>query len=216
MNQDYTHVTLVIDRSGSMFGVRRDVIEGLNSFVGEQRQQPGTCTITEVQFDNLYEVPHNFVSINDIPAWDESRFVPRGFTALLDAVNQAIITTGETLEQMAEQDRPGNVLVVIYTDGHENASKEITEPALRALIEQQQEQYNWSFIFLGANIDSFSVANNLGIDVDNVINYVADSDGVTSSMKSVSAVTSSYRATGDASFAAAGVDNQETLSGSDA
>ncbi|WP_197510642.1 hypothetical protein [Tessaracoccus coleopterorum] len=49
------------------------------------------------------------------------------------------------------------------TDGHENASKEWTHPAVKALIEQQEGSWSWTFSYLGANQDAIEVGASIGI-----------------------------------------------------
>jgi hypothetical protein len=94
--------------------------------------------------------------------------MPRGGTALLDAVGRAINETGERLARMPEEDRPGLVIFVVMTDGEENSSKEFSKARIKEMIQHQQEVYNWHFTFLGANQDAFAEAGGMGIDATGV------------------------------------------------
>lgn len=113
MRADLTDITVVVDRSGSMASCRKDAVGGLNTFIDEQKKQPGHATFTLIQFDDKYEVVHNGIQLNDVPACD---LVPRGSTALLDAIGKGIVTTGERLKALLEDQRPGLVVFVILTE----------------------------------------------------------------------------------------------------
>jgi hypothetical protein len=160
MRNDLTDITLVVDRSGSMGEVQSDAEGGINAFLRQQAEQPGEALLTLVQFDTEYEFLCRGVPIGEVP---EYRLVPRGMTALLDAVGRAIHETGERLARIDERDRPGLVLFVVMTDGHENSSREFTNEQVKQLIERQRSQYNWHFTFLGADAASFDEARNMGI-----------------------------------------------------
>lgn len=160
MRSDLTDVTVVIDRSGSMDSCRTDAEGGLNSFIGEQAKLPGECLVSLVQFDTVYEWVHKAVPAIEVPKYS---LHPRGGTALLDAVGQAINETGERLASMPEDQRPGLVAIVIVTDGQENSSREFQRAQIKEMIERQQNDYQWQFTFLGANQDAFAEAGSIGI-----------------------------------------------------
>jgi Mg-chelatase subunit ChlD len=168
MDQNYTDITLIVDRSGSMASIRDDAQGGINTFIKEQAAQPGKCTLTLVQFDQEYNVVVDGKPINEVA---EYTLTPRGSTALLDAVGRAINTTGERLASMREEDRPGLVSVVIVTDGQENASQEFTKERIKQIISHQQDVYNWQFTFLGADQDAFAEADSMGIHAAGVAQY---------------------------------------------
>jgi uncharacterized protein YegL len=174
MRDDLTDITLVVDRSGSMQAIRADAEGGVNALIEEQRKEPGEAALTLVQFDTEYEVVHRGVPIGDVPAYS---LVPRGMTALLDAVGRAINETDERIRSMPEEDRPGLVLFVINTDGLENSSQEFTKDQIKEMIEEQQKENDWHFTFLGANQDSFAEARAMGIQADGVADYAADKVG---------------------------------------
>lgn len=168
MRADLTDITLVVDRSGSMDAVREDAEGGVNAFIAEQAKEPGEALLTLVQFDTEYEFLHNGVPVAEVPKY---QLVPRGMTALLDAVGRAINETGERLGNMKKADRPGLVVFVVMTDGEENSSQEFTKDRLKEMIERQQNEYNWHFTFLGANQDAFAEAGGMGIHAAGVANY---------------------------------------------
>src|SRR5512133_906965 len=97
MNSDYTHIVVVLDRSGSMSGCRGITIEGFNTFLHKQQEVSGKGTITLVQFDNQYEVNYDFLPLQNAPLLNEESYVPCGMTALLDAIGRTIDSTGRRL-----------------------------------------------------------------------------------------------------------------------
>lgn len=168
MRQDFTDITMVIDRSGSMESIKAEAEGGINSFIEEQKKQPGEAVFSLCQFDTEYEFVHKGIPIKDVPRF---HLVPRGWTALLDAVGRSIAETGERLSKMEESQRPGLVVFVIVTDGAENSSKEFTKQKIKEMIETQQNQWKWQFTFLGANQDAFAEAGALGIKTSGIANY---------------------------------------------
>ena len=168
MRPDLTDITLVVDRSGSMQAIRLDAEGGVNAFIAEQAKEPGEALLTLVQFDTEYEFVHRGAPIRQVP---EYQLVPRGMTALLDAVGRAINETGERLAKMDEADRPGLVVFVVMTDGEENSSKEFSKAQIKQMIQHQQEKYQWHFTFLGANQDAFAEAAAIGVYADGVADF---------------------------------------------
>lgn len=168
MRDDLTDITLVVDRSGSMESIRTDAEGGVNALIADQAEQPGHALLTLVQFDTEYEFVHRGVPIGQVPRY---RLVPRGSTALLDAIGRAINETGARLAAMPEAERPGLVVFVVMTDGHENASREFSRTVIREMIERQQREYSWQFTFLGADADAFAEAGGMGIDAQGVARY---------------------------------------------
>ncbi len=84
MENNYTHISVILDRTGSMESIRDDTIGGFNSFLKDQKNQEGKATLTLVQFDSQdpYEIIHHFSPINEVPELDRRTFVPRASTSL--------------------------------------------------------------------------------------------------------------------------------------
>jgi hypothetical protein len=194
MKTGYTDINIVLDRSGSMESVRSDTIGGFNAFLDDQRQSGGEATITLAQFDNIYEVVYSAIPLADANRLDNSTFVPRASTALLDAIGRTIQDTGRRLAAMAEDQRPEKVVFVILTDGLENASNQFTAHMVNEMISHQRDVYKWEFVFLGANQDAITTAANLGIRAANSLTYAANSDGVKLAFSSMSKKLVEYRA----------------------
>ena len=164
----YTDITMVLDRSGSMQSIKDDTIGGFDAFISVQGRLPGRCTVSLVQFDNVYEEVYTGRDLADVPGLT---LVPRGSTAMLDAIGRAVNAAGARLAAMPEDGRPGTVIVGIMTDGLENASREFTYPMVKALIEQQEQAYGWTFMYMGANQDAIEVGASLGVARDRSLTY---------------------------------------------
>lgn len=193
MNSNYCDISIVLDRSGSMAVVRQDTIGGFNTFLCDQKAQPGKCTVTLVQFDDQYEPNYSGKPVGDAPELNEATYQPRGSTALLDAVGKTIVQTGERLAAMPESERPGKVIFVIITDGEENHSREFKKQQIKGMIEKQTNQWKWQFVYLGANVDAFAEAGSMGIATASAMNYTQNSMGTHALYASLSANTRNFR-----------------------
>lgn len=185
MNQNYTEIVFILDRSGSMNGCRDAAVEGFNSFLHEQQQTSGLAKLTLVLFDDEYLVPINALPVAELLPLTPNEFVPRGSTALLDAIGRTIDDLGARLAALAETERPAQVIVAIFTDGAENSSQKYTWRETARLIKQQTEQYRWTFLFLGANQDAIATAAQINIAAANAATYVADAAGLSASSASL-------------------------------
>lgn len=175
MRTDYTHILYILDKSGSMGTVANDVRHGFDNFVAEQKRQPGKCTLSLVQFSDVYEKTYEFKDIQEVPLLD---FYPTGFTALLDAIGKGISETGKTLAQMSEHERPAKVIVMIHTDGEENASKEYQKVEIGDMIKHQEQKYQWKIAFIGTQFDVIGEAQNLNIAAASTLAYTNNSKGI--------------------------------------
>lgn len=174
MQENYTDVSVVLDRSGSMASVRADTEGGFNTFVNEQKKVPGKCLFSLYQFDDVYETVYEGRDVKDVPKLD---LQPRNSTALLDAIGKTINKTGERLRNLSESQRPSKVVILVQTDGEENASKEYSRDRIFEMIKHQREKYNWEFVFLGANQDAIATATSYGFSAKSSLTYAANSAG---------------------------------------
>lgn len=193
MKENLTEVIFILDRSGSMAHLTDDTIGGYNSFIDQQRTEPGECKLTTVLFDDQYEVLHDGVDLRSVPKLTSKEYFARGMTALLDAVGKTINTVGERLAKTDESERPEQVIVVITTDGQENSSAEFKADAIKRMVATQERDYNWRFLFLGANIDAFAEGGNMGFAAHSTAAYDASSIGTQSLYASVSNFVSDAR-----------------------
>lgn len=190
-DQNYTDVTFIVDRSSSMGGSEDDTIRGFNKFLEEQKGVDGKCCVTTVLFDNQYEFLHEGLDIREVPDLNRQSYFVRGSTALNDAMGRAISEAGNRFAKMSENKRPGKVLFVVITDGFENASKEFTTDKIKEMVQHQQNKYDWDFVFIGADIDAFSVGGGYGIKASNYANV--GKHRLFNAIQSVSVNTSAYR-----------------------
>jgi hypothetical protein len=160
-----------------MQSVKEDTQGGIVSFIDKQLEgvDGNKRTVSFYQFDTEFEKVHDFDLLRKARSY---KFVPRGGTALLDAVGNAITEVGAKLADLPENRRPGYVMVLIVTDGLENSSKEYKKSQVKEMITHQQDKYGWKFTYLGANQDAFAEASSIGISAQSTINFAATSRGV--------------------------------------
>lgn len=196
MKTDLTEIIFILDRSGSMQSLTSDTIGGFNSFIEQQRQESGEAKLTTILFDHEYKILYDGVNIKEVELLNNEQYFARGMTALLDAIGKAINVVGERLSQTKEEDKPGKVIFVITTDGQENSSKEFTQDQIKRMIEHQQENYNWEFLFTGANIDAVATAVHFGIRNVGAVTF-ATPEGTKDLYKGLNKTVSNYRSTGE-------------------
>ena len=195
--KDATHIAVLLDRSGSMGDIKDDAIGGFNCFLKEQKAAGANATLTLVQFDTeSTDVVHESMPILEVPDLNHQTFQPRGGTPLLDALGQTIDSTGRALAAIPEANRPNKVVFVVITDGQENSSHQHTKASVKERIDRQSSQYNWQFVFLGANQDAFDEAGAVGIAMGNAANFAPARMQV--AFAATAANVASYRRSGNA------------------
>lgn len=158
-----------------MQSIKTDTEGGFAAYMDQQRSVPKRIEVTLAQFDTEYELVYANRPLAQVPPL---QLLPRGMTALYDATGRLITEVGAELAERPEGERPGTVIVVVMTDGHENSSREWSHAAVKALITQQQEQYQWNFLFLGANMDAVAIGTDMGFSPKQSITYAAAPQGV--------------------------------------
>lgn len=196
-NPNKTDLNFVIDKSGSMQSIATAMSQGINELLGKQRTEPGECTVTVYEFSDVPSIAFAARPLTEVP---EYRLEPGGQTALYDAMAYAIDETGKRLAAMPEDQRPGQVLFVIITDGQENNSKRysLLERGRERVFDKvthQRESYNWEFVFMGANQDAYATATGLGIGALNNVTYTATKGGTRAALDGLSLGVSRYRRT---------------------
>lgn len=196
MKKDYTHITVILDRSGSMESIRDDTIGGFNAFLKKQNAEKGTATLTLVQFDSQdpYELIHRFRPIGDVPELTRETFVPRATTPLLDAIGRGINDLEMSLGEIKKAALPSKVVFVVVTDGRENASREFRKDQIEKMIRERTEKSDWQFVFLSADLDAIGDAMAVGIHADAVLAFEKSGKGSQRAWESLSVRTSDYRA----------------------
>jgi uncharacterized protein YegL len=186
MNDRLTEIAFILDRSGSMAAMIEPAIAGFNTFLRDQQQAEGDARLSLVLFDNEILVPCVSLPVAEVVELDTTTFIPRGSTALLDAIGLTIDRLGAHLEAIPEADRPGQVVVAILTDGEENSSTRFTWQDIARKIGHQEKHYAWQFLFLGANQDAIATAARMGVAAANSATYFQDAAGYKSSAKAMS------------------------------
>lgn len=189
-----TLIAVVLDESGSMNSCWDTTITGFNEFVQGQRAAEATAGagyLTLVKFEgNKVETVYHDRPLTEVPLLDKNSYRPAGGTNLLDAIGDTINNVNTVLAGKKKKDRPG-VIITIMTDGEENASRRFNNEQIKAMV-KAAETADWTFVFLGANIDAFSVGSTFGMTASNSVNYSTANMGAT--MASVSASTVRMRA----------------------
>ena len=194
-NQQKMELVFILDKSGSMSGLESDTIGGFNSMLEKQKKEKNRNTyVTTVLFDNEYKLLYSHTSISEVKPLTEKEYSPGGTTALLDAIGRTISQVKSEQARLSSKDKAKKVLFVIITDGMENASKEYNLTTVRRLIEAQNKNEKWEFIFLGANIDAIGTAENLGIKKSRAVQYKSDSIGTQNNYKAVEKAIDGVRA----------------------
>lgn len=210
------NVAFVIDMSGSMAGIRNEAIEGANTYLRDLKDEKDaeTTRLTFIAFDDQYEVWNEDQPVTEIEYIGE-RYMPRGMTALHDAIAKTIgrldqIMVGDRAEEKA--------LVVVLTDGYENASVEYRgeegRKRLADLVDAYEARGNWTFVYLGANdFDVKKTAVDMGFAAGNAAAYTTSARSVGQTYSNLSAVTNTMKGSSAAStmdaFSDAGVSDDE-------
>ena len=176
-------VVFLLDRSGSMSGMESDTIGGYNGYLNDMKNQK--TKITTILFDNQYEMITKRENISNVKKMDNKTYYTRGSTALLDAI-------GKTIKFM-DGEHAKKVLFIITTDGLENASIEFNKCQIKEMIEGHK---NWEFIYIGADIDSYSEAQSIGIRKDRTSNYIKSKKGMKTLFGSVQKLCETYDSAG--------------------
>ena len=207
MPRDFCDITVVLDRSGSMSVIQSATVEGLNAFIEDQKKVPGDGCWSLVQFDDpatakganepFPQVVFSARPQSEMRPISSDEFLPRGGTALVDAVVRTIDETGKRLAAMPDGARPDKVLFVIMTDGQENSSRQFTKAQLNERISHQRSKYNWQFIFLGANQDAIAEAQEYGIPTSSALTFDHTDIGTQTAYRAASAGIRAWRVEGN-------------------
>lgn len=168
-----------------MSSIRDDTIGGFNTFLEDQRAEAGSATVSLYEFDTTVDRVYEAREIDAAPTLDTEAYTPGGRTALHDAITTAIDDTTDYLASLPEPERPDNVIVVVLTDGKENAS-ETPQDHVRDLVETRRETHGWEFLFIGANQDAALTASSVGIDPDASLDMRHSGEGARDAYRSTS------------------------------
>jgi uncharacterized protein YegL len=182
-DHESTLLALIVDRSGSMESIREDMEGGIKTLLTEQAGEKGQCLVTLAQFDNDYELVADRVPVAKLGSY---RLVPRGTTALLDAIGRTISHVRAQVQALDEAKRPDHIVVAVITDGLENASREWSHLQVMDSVKARIAE-GWHFTFLGANQDAIQEGRGMGVAADASLTYAATADGTREAMSATSA-----------------------------
>ena len=193
MKKGLVEMVFILDRSGSMRGLEADTVGGFNSLIEKQKQASGEALVSLVLFDDQCEVIHHRRVIASLEPLTKETYYVRGSTALVDAVGRGIEKIKHVHRQLGSDNTPEKTMFIITTDGQENASKQYNTHQLKRLISEQQEKFGWEFLFLGANMDAFATAMDLGIQRNRAANFQASEEGIKKKFSAVNETISRFR-----------------------
>jgi hypothetical protein len=162
----HTHIGVVLDMSGSMNGFTEDTKGSVSSYVKEIKKEIKGGVFSLTAFDTVFEnwidsKPLSRVNIDEVL----KKYRPRGWTALYDAIGNTI---SKMRKQMNEFDE---AILVVITDGYENSSKKYTSDKIKKLVTKLQKKGNWTFVYLGADVDAWDESSKIGISWGNTAQY---------------------------------------------
>jgi hypothetical protein len=187
-----THIAVVLDKSGSMGSVRKETIDGFNVWLKTIQGGPGETLFSLTLFDTRISTPIRSVPVGKVNPLDESRYLPDGSTALLDAIGTTVRETEGAGDPLKDR-----YLICIMTDGQENASREHSKASIAALIQEKEATGRWTFTYLSAHPDAFADASKIGVQLTNAQAYTGDAEGTEAAFLSNAVGTRTYAASAD-------------------
>lgn len=194
-------VVAIIDRSGSMCGKEEDTIGGVNSSLEiiKQELKPNERVNVSIKlFDHEEKLLINSLNINEVRPLELRQFVPRGQTALYDAIGSTLTYFME--KKLHNPNCYDKCLIYIATDGCENCSTNFNADSLKKLIISAQKSYNIELLYLGANQDAILEASKIGILPTHAINYSETQEQCMSAYKCVGNVVNRQKSNMNTAF----------------
>lgn len=231
IENEITDIIVILDRSTSIqtYGLVEKNIEGFNSFLKEQKNGVGKARLTLALFDgntfaggpnDAYELRYNMVDIENVPELNSDTYVPKGMTALYDAIGMTLQNYKTTTERQLASEKADKVVILIMTDGQENASKEFTKQTIAEMVKKHEDEDSWGFVFIGANIDAMGESTSLNMSVGNTVTYTSTSADTVLAYQKLSASVKKVRGQSKVMYSAtldnfAVTDDSEVKNGSD-
>ena len=199
-------ITLVLDETGSMNSCWDSTISSVNDYIGTQKGQEGVARVSlfkfstggyasrrygnnaaSVQAGNAIRTVFESKLVAEVEELNRQNYTPNGGTNLYDAIGNTIRRIEAQLAPLTEVP---DVLVVIVTDGGENASTEYTLDAVKSLV-KAKEQEGWTFVYLGANQDAWQVGASFGLSKGQTMSY--STANMSGTMSNLATATKSFR-----------------------
>jgi hypothetical protein len=186
------NITCIIDMSSSMEIIRQSSILAFNKFLDGQKKDKKNIDFTLMFFNTCFNIPYKNVKIDDVKPIDEKTYIPKGCTALYDAIGYNIDDYVDYLGKTPKKKRPCKSLFVILTDGEENSSRVFCSEKIKMMITDLRENLNVEFIYLGANHDACFVSESIGIDKSNSYEFESTNQGIAVAYSKISQVCDIY------------------------
>ena len=185
-SQQVVDLIYILDESGSMEEMGKEPIQGVNAMIEEQKKTLNDgATFTLIKFNDRVNYVYDDVPLEDVPVFTEESYRPNNATALFDAIGTAITTK-------SAKKKNRNVIVVVMTDGQENASRKFRSgEQIKKMVEKVEKELNWKFVYLAANQDAFASGARIGIS--SCAGYDYTLEGYRSVCQRTNAAVSSYR-----------------------
>lgn len=180
-----TELIIILDMSGSMYGLTKDTIGGFNSLIADQKKDSEKVNVTLIVFNHEYHKVFDRIPIKKVPELSGREYHPTGMTSLLDAI-------GKTITEMPSFPESTKVMMSITTDGQENSSCEYDYKTIKKMVEEKQEE-GWEILFVGANMDAVAEAENIGVRANRAVNYRSDKVGTETVFTAMSATVKMFK-----------------------
>lgn len=193
-NSKIQEVVAIMDRSGSMAGKVEDAVGGFNSTLEVLRQEQtddSTINVSVKLFDNQEEMLIRSIPLADVRPLKTHQFIPRGQTALLDAMGNTLTFFME--KKLMNPEAYDCCTIYVVTDGMENCSRTFTRNRIKEMIQSAEQTYNIKVIYLAANQDAILEAGNLGINAGQAINYSESREETEAAYRSAAAMVGRHR-----------------------
>lgn len=200
MEKIIQEVVAIIDRSGSMNGKENDTIGGINSafqLLKDEKEENVDIKVSVKLFDDKEDLLFRSIDLESFRPLTRGQFVPRGQTALLDAIGNTL--TYFMQKKLFDNNSYNNCLIYITTDGYENCSKIYTHDKIKKMI-IEAEKYNIKVIYLAANQDAILEASRFGIDSGSALNYSENTENVEAAYRCAASVARRVRSGVDSNF----------------
>jgi hypothetical protein len=166
MEQKPLVICFILDETRSMEAIKSETISGFNEYLEilkkEESSKCALFALTKFNSDKI-ELMYDGIPLENVEPLSEQNYHPVAITPLYDAI-------GKTINSLKTKNEASPVLMVIQTDGQENASREFSTKMIRELIEERQNA-GWTFAFLGADIDAYTAGSAIGISEGNTASY---------------------------------------------
>jgi uncharacterized protein YegL len=165
---------IIIDESGSMQSIKTAAINSVNETIqtisaAQKRNENQEHFVTLVSFNDSVKILNSCAPVDEVKELTAETYCPSCCTALYDAMG---ISLNALRKEVADDDK---VLVTVVTDGYENASREYSGKAIKALVDELKAK-GWVFAYIGANQDVESVAAT--ISITNTMSFETTDEGV--------------------------------------